>query len=171
MVQSSPSGGPPDPADGACSQQPPAAAPTPPLPRPPPPPAPAPTPANPLLGPQRPLPELSLNLGSLRSGDPAQWRIADAAGQAVDRGLSGLGSISRRQRLIARIEAAAEELGLRIAEYDDFMCSPEGLADEAGLLLDSASPAAQPPPPAYGSPPSSSGPPVFAAVASPFFET
>ncbi|PNY23772.1 Uncharacterized protein TCAP_06287 [Tolypocladium capitatum] len=69
----------------------------------------------------------SITLSQLHGSDIAQWRMADAARRAVNRGWEGMGNISRRQRYIARIEAAAKELGMRIAEYDEYMRSPEGI--------------------------------------------
>ncbi|KAJ3461679.1 hypothetical protein MRS44_010232 [Fusarium solani] len=39
-------------------------------------------------------------------------------------------TLSRRDRLIARIESAAEELGMRIAEYDEYLQTPEGRNEE-----------------------------------------
>lgn len=68
-----------------------------------------------------------ITLSQLHGSDIAQWRMADAARRAINRGWDGMGSISRRQRYIARIEAAAKELGMRIAEYDEYMRSPEGI--------------------------------------------
>ncbi|KAF4989586.1 hypothetical protein FDECE_14660 [Fusarium decemcellulare] len=39
-------------------------------------------------------------------------------------------ALSRRDRFLARIEAAAEELGMRITEYDEYLRTPEGMAEE-----------------------------------------
>ncbi|KAJ4314899.1 hypothetical protein N0V84_008665 [Fusarium piperis] len=39
-------------------------------------------------------------------------------------------SLSRKERLLARIEAAAEELGMRIAEYDEYLQTQEGRNEE-----------------------------------------
>ncbi|RMJ11479.1 hypothetical protein CDV36_008862 [Fusarium kuroshium] len=39
-------------------------------------------------------------------------------------------TLSRRERHLARIEAAAEELGMRIAEYDEYLRTPEGMHAE-----------------------------------------
>lgn len=38
--------------------------------------------------------------------------------------------LSKRGRYIARIEAAAKELGMRIAEYDEYLRTPEGIAEQ-----------------------------------------
>jgi hypothetical protein len=39
-------------------------------------------------------------------------------------------SLSPRDRLLARIEAAAEELGIRIAEYNEYLHTPDGIAEQ-----------------------------------------
>ncbi|KFA67398.1 hypothetical protein S40285_00158 [Stachybotrys chlorohalonatus IBT 40285] len=43
---------------------------------------------------------------------------------------------SKQSRYVARIEAAAEELGMRIAEYDEYLCTPEGVAKNQRLLTE-----------------------------------
>ncbi|PHH75498.1 hypothetical protein CDD80_2332 [Ophiocordyceps camponoti-rufipedis] len=53
-------------------------------------------------------------------------RLADATDRALRRGLNASPRPSVHRRLLARVEAAAEELGLRIAELEDFTRSPEG---------------------------------------------
>ncbi|KAM4068121.1 hypothetical protein HRG_009593 [Hirsutella rhossiliensis] len=75
-----------------------------------------------------------VNLSHLSANDIAQWRLADAARRAVARGMDSTRIVSRRLRLIARIEAAAEELGMRITEYDEYARSPEGIAEGDGSV-------------------------------------
>lgn len=41
--------------------------------------------------------------------------------------------MTKRERHIARIEAAAKELGIRIAEYDEYLRTPEGMAEQQRL--------------------------------------
>lgn len=41
---------------------------------------------------------------------------------------------SQRDRYIARIEAAAKELGMRIAEYDEYLLTPAGVAENQRAL-------------------------------------
>ncbi|UNI21398.1 hypothetical protein JDV02_007392 [Purpureocillium takamizusanense] len=57
----------------------------------------------------------------LRPGDITQYRMPEAAQRAMSRGLNGAVVANQEQRLLARIESAAKELGMRIAEYDEHM--------------------------------------------------
>lgn len=41
--------------------------------------------------------------------------------------------MTKRERHIARIEAAAKELGIRIAEYDEYLRTQEGMAEQQRL--------------------------------------
>lgn len=45
-----------------------------------------------------------------------------------------MSTFSRRDRFLARIEAAAKELGMRIAEYEEFLRTPEGIAEQNAAL-------------------------------------
>ncbi|RCI15888.1 hypothetical protein L249_3008 [Ophiocordyceps polyrhachis-furcata BCC 54312] len=69
--------------------------------------------------------------------DMAHWRLADSTRRALERGLNDPARMSDpaagasiRRRLVARIESAAEELGVRMAEFDEFSRSPAGMAAE-----------------------------------------
>lgn len=44
--------------------------------------------------------------------------------------MTDVASMTRQERFLARIESAAEELGLCLAEYDEFLNSPEGRASQ-----------------------------------------
>ncbi|RDA86942.1 hypothetical protein CP532_1847 [Ophiocordyceps camponoti-leonardi (nom. inval.)] len=69
--------------------------------------------------------------------DLTHWRLAEATRRALRRGLDDPARMSDpasgnsiRRRLVARIESAAQELGARMAEFDDFALSPAGQAAE-----------------------------------------
>jgi hypothetical protein len=47
----------------------------------------------------------------------------------VSQAMGDVSTFSKRERYIARIEAAAKELGMRIAEYDEYLRTPEGMAE------------------------------------------
>lgn len=44
-------------------------------------------------------------------------------------------ALTKHQRYVARIQVAAEELGLRLAEYDDYIQTPEGTNEYQRELL------------------------------------
>ncbi|KAF7562679.1 hypothetical protein G7046_g1431 [Stylonectria norvegica] len=98
--------------------------------------APTPTPA-PAVMPYQPVPMvLQPSPGSVGVGMPplqadiSHWGLTDNTKRLVTRAMDEVTGLSRRDRYIARIEAAAKELGMRIAEYDDFLRSPEGMAEQ-----------------------------------------
>ena len=74
-----------------------------------------------------------IDLGQLHGNDIAQWRMAQGAHNAITRGMDGAATLNQGQRLLARIESAAKELGMRIAEYDEYMRSSEGAASMAAV--------------------------------------
>lgn len=39
-------------------------------------------------------------------------------------------TLSKKDRYVARIEAAAKELGMRIAELEEYLHTPEGVAEQ-----------------------------------------
>ncbi|PHH60156.1 hypothetical protein CDD81_2074 [Ophiocordyceps australis] len=71
------------------------------------------------------------DIGTCLSNALPEHQLAGDVGQAISRGMQGAVSTTPRQRLIARIEAAAKELGLRIAEYDEYQRTPQGRAERA----------------------------------------
>jgi hypothetical protein len=56
--------------------------------------------------------------------------MADPARRLVSQALGECAAFTRRDRYIARIQAAAKELGIRIAEFDDYLRTPEGMAEQ-----------------------------------------
>ncbi|PTB67861.1 hypothetical protein BBK36DRAFT_1167159 [Trichoderma citrinoviride] len=44
--------------------------------------------------------------------------------------ITDVATFSKRERFLARIEAAAKELGMRIAEYEEYLETPEGVAEQ-----------------------------------------
>ncbi|KAI9167460.1 Cell division cycle protein [Paramyrothecium foliicola] len=73
-------------------------------------------------------PTASLDVAALHA-DIHQWGLTDPTRRLVSQAMGDVATFSRRERYIARIEAAAKELGMRIAEYDEYLRSPEGLAE------------------------------------------
>lgn len=59
------------------------------------------------------------------------WNLEDPTGRMISQAIGDAVSLSRRDRFVARIESAAEELRMRIAEYDDYLRTPEGAAEQA----------------------------------------
>jgi hypothetical protein len=72
----------------------------------------------------------SLNL----STDVNHWGLSDSTKQLITQTITDVGTFSRRDRFLARIEAAAKELGMRIAEYEEFFRTPEGIAEQNAAL-------------------------------------
>jgi predicted fused transcriptional regulator/phosphomethylpyrimidine kinase len=56
--------------------------------------------------------------------------MADETRQFLNQAVGDMVSLTKRRRYIARIEAAAKELGMRIAEYDEYLRTPEGIAEQ-----------------------------------------
>lgn len=60
----------------------------------------------------------------------ASWSLDDPTGRLIGHAMVDALGLTRRDRYVARIESAAEELGLRLAEYDEFLRTPEGAAEQ-----------------------------------------
>ncbi|ATY63417.1 hypothetical protein A9K55_007669 [Cordyceps militaris] len=54
----------------------------------------------------------------------------DSMGGLVRQAMRDVSSLSRRDRYVARIETAAEELAMRWAEFEEYMRTPEAMADQ-----------------------------------------
>ncbi|KAH7159950.1 hypothetical protein B0J13DRAFT_117262 [Dactylonectria estremocensis] len=65
----------------------------------------------------------------ITSPDLSNWGLSDPTGRLVTQAMGDVVNFSRRERHLARIESAAEELGMRIAEYDEYLRTPEGIAE------------------------------------------
>lgn len=74
--------------------------------------------------------------------------------QLIRQALIDVARLTRRDRFLARIESAAEELALRVAEYNDYLRTPAGMAELAQHYRDVEAAAAAA---AAGSSSSSSG--------------
>lgn len=61
--------------------------------------------------------------------DMAHWGLTDPTRRLVTQAMGDVAGFSRRERHLARIEAAAKELGMRVAEYDEYLRTPEGMAE------------------------------------------
>ncbi|KAG5925317.1 hypothetical protein E4U42_004415 [Claviceps africana] len=61
--------------------------------------------------------------------DVAQWGMADYTNM-VNTVMGETMALSKKARHLARIDSAAKELSIRIAEFEEFMQSPEGLAEQ-----------------------------------------
>ncbi|KAH8686842.1 hypothetical protein BGZ61DRAFT_46715 [Ilyonectria robusta] len=61
--------------------------------------------------------------------DMAHWGLTDPTRRLVTQAMGDVVGFSRRERHLARIEAAAKELGMRVAEYDEYLRTPEGMAE------------------------------------------
>lgn len=59
------------------------------------------------------------------------WNMDDPTGRMISQAVTDAVSLSRRDRLAARVESAAEELRMRIAEYDEYVRTPEGATEQA----------------------------------------
>ncbi|KAG5931403.1 hypothetical protein E4U53_001784 [Claviceps sorghi] len=62
--------------------------------------------------------------------DVAQWGMADYTRHMVNNVMGETMALSKKERHLARIDSASKELGIRMAEYHEFMQSPEGLAEQ-----------------------------------------
>ncbi|KAF7537257.1 hypothetical protein G7Z17_g12888 [Cylindrodendrum hubeiense] len=78
-----------------------------------------------------PLPQLSPTTVPLATFQPdmGNWGLTDPTRRLVTQAMGDVVGFSRRERHLARIEAAAKELGMRIAEYDEYLRTPEGMAE------------------------------------------
>ncbi|OAA47418.1 hypothetical protein BBO_02873 [Beauveria brongniartii RCEF 3172] len=59
----------------------------------------------------------------------APWMAGDSTRRLINQAMGDVAMLSRRDRYIARIETAAEELAMRITEFNEYMETPEGMAD------------------------------------------
>ncbi|KAM3509359.1 hypothetical protein MY11210_006358 [Beauveria gryllotalpidicola] len=53
----------------------------------------------------------------------------DSTRRLIKQAMDDVAMLSRRDRYIARIETAAEELAMRITEFNEYMKTPQGMAD------------------------------------------
>ncbi|KAJ6444768.1 cell cycle control protein [Purpureocillium lavendulum] len=65
----------------------------------------------------------AVDVDALHGGNVARYRMNVGAQNAINRGLNGAATATHEQRLLTRIESAAKELGMRIAEYDEYVKS------------------------------------------------
>ncbi|KAG6060230.1 hypothetical protein E4U17_004775 [Claviceps sp. LM77 group G4] len=94
---------------------------------------PAPVPPGAMLSyPQHPiLPSSSPSvIAAYQNGDIAQWGMGDPARNMVNSVMGEAMALSKKDRFLVRIEAAAKELGMRMAEFDEFLQTPEGLVEQ-----------------------------------------
>lgn len=68
------------------------------------------------------------------SRDVNHWSLSESTKQLITQTITDVSTFSRRDRFLARIEAAAKELGMRIAEYEEFLQTPEGIAEQNAAL-------------------------------------
>ncbi|RFU79009.1 hypothetical protein TARUN_3211 [Trichoderma arundinaceum] len=68
------------------------------------------------------------------SADINHWGLSDSTKQLITQTITDVATFSRRDRFLARIEAAAKELGMRIAEYEEYLRTPEGMAEQGAAL-------------------------------------
>ena len=77
------------------------------------------------------LPSVGLVLGGggydMTSAVP--WAVCDPTRRLIHQAMGDVAMLTRRDRHIARIETAAEELAMRIAEFNEYSRTPEGMAD------------------------------------------
>ncbi|KAG6038769.1 hypothetical protein E4U41_003725 [Claviceps citrina] len=76
------------------------------------------------------LPSTSPSMMASFHADVAQWGMGDPIGRMVNNVMGDSMVLSKKDRFVARIEAAAKELGMRVAEFDEFLHTPEGMADQ-----------------------------------------
>ncbi|KAM0464829.1 hypothetical protein ACHAPV_002669 [Trichoderma viride] len=68
------------------------------------------------------------------STEANHWGLSESTKQLITQTITDVSTFSRRDRFLARIEAAAKELGMRIAEYEEFLRTPEGIAEQNAAL-------------------------------------
>ncbi|KAK5989167.1 Cell division cycle protein [Cladobotryum mycophilum] len=73
-------------------------------------------------------------VATLQAMDINSWNISDGTKRLIHQTMGEVASYSKRDRYLARIEAAARELGLRIAEYEDYLRTPEGAAEHQAVM-------------------------------------
>ncbi|KAJ4150958.1 hypothetical protein LMH87_011683 [Akanthomyces muscarius] len=77
------------------------------------------------------LPSVGLVLGGggYDMTSAAPWTVCDPTRRLIHQAMGDVAMLTRRDRYIARIETAAEELAMRIAEFNEYSRTPEGMAD------------------------------------------
>ncbi|KAH8720425.1 hypothetical protein HC256_000818 [Beauveria bassiana] len=73
--------------------------------------------------------EMALGGGAAVAAAAAPWMAGDSTRRLINQAMGDVAMLSRRDRHIARIETAAEELAMRITEFNEYMETPEGMAD------------------------------------------
>ncbi|KAL7918921.1 hypothetical protein ACQKWADRAFT_302670 [Trichoderma austrokoningii] len=68
------------------------------------------------------------------STDVHHWGLSEPTKQLIAQTITDVSTFSKRDRFLARIEAAAKELGMRIAEYEEYLRTPEGVAEQNAAL-------------------------------------
>ncbi|PNP38067.1 hypothetical protein TGAMA5MH_10166 [Trichoderma gamsii] len=68
------------------------------------------------------------------STEANHWGLSESTKQLITQTITDVSTFSRRDRFLARIEAAAKELGMRIAEYEEYLRTPEGIAEHNAAL-------------------------------------
>jgi hypothetical protein len=68
------------------------------------------------------------------SVDVHHWGLSDSTKRLITQTITDVATFSKRERFLARIEAAAKELGMRIAEYEEYMRTPEGVAEQNAAI-------------------------------------
>lgn len=61
--------------------------------------------------------------------DVSHWTMSDAARSIVTKAFGEVRDYNRGKRLATRVELAAKELAMRVAEFDDYCRTPEGAAE------------------------------------------
>ncbi|OAQ99645.1 hypothetical protein LLEC1_03333 [Akanthomyces lecanii] len=67
--------------------------------------------------------------GGYEMTSSAPWAICDPTRRLIRQAMGDVAMLTRRERHIARIETAAEELAIRIAEFNEYSSTPEGMAE------------------------------------------
>lgn len=82
--------------------------------------------------PQTPVPHGMPNMGMVLGAQNVggSWFSGDLTRRLVNQAMGDVAMLSCRDRHIARIETASEELAMRIAEYNEYMRTPEGMAEQ-----------------------------------------
>lgn len=61
--------------------------------------------------------------------DVSHWEMSDSARTIVTKALGEVNGYGRGKRLATRVELAAKELAMRVAEFDEYCRTPEGIAE------------------------------------------
>lgn len=70
------------------------------------------------------------------ASDVTHWGLSESVKQLITQTINDVATFSKRDRFLARIEAAAKELGMRIAEYEEFLRTPEGMLEQQNAALE-----------------------------------